>query len=289
MIIDTKYKSLFLFPAVGITISLSCISVFAAALGGQDMMAWLGATAVAMVLPAIMVYLIVGNIYTTSENMPLFLFITALGVMIAGWEQFIEGASGWAPTLVAIGSAVLVILYVFWFSRYGRQPSSQFVVGSTLPEFSLKLIDGAPFSSSALIGAPALIIFYRGNWCPICTGQIKNIVNRYQDFEKLGIKVMLISSQPDRHSQNIYARYNFPGIMAIDENNQVAERLGIAVRNGLPLGISGGYSSDTVLPTVLGTNKTGTILFADQTDNYRVRPDPQSFLAILRRTGAQSK
>ena len=289
MIIDTKYKSFFLFPAVGITISLSCVSVFAAALGGQEMMAWLGATSVAIVLPAIMVYLIAGNIYTTSENMPLFLFITALGVMIACWEQFIEGVSGWTPTLVAIGSAILVILYVFWFSRYGRYPSSQLVVGATLPVFSLKLIDGTTFSTSTLIGAPALIIFYRGNWCPICTGQIKYIVSRYQDFERLGIKVMLISSQPDRHSQSIYARYSFPGIMAIDENNQVAERLGIAVRNGLPLGISGGYSSDTVLPTVLGTNKTGTILFADQTNNYRVRPDPQSFLAILRRTGVKSK
>lgn len=253
------------------------------------MVAWLGATLVAIVLPAIMVYLIAGNIYTTSENMPLFLFIAALGVMTVCWEQFIEGTSGWAPTLVAIGSAVLIILYVFWFSRYGRQPSSQLVVGATLPVFSLKLIDGTTFSSSTLIGAPALIIFYRGNWCPICTGQIKNIISRHEDFERLGIKVMLISSQPDRHSQSIYARHSFPGIMAIDENNQVAERLGIAVRNGLPLGISGGYSSDTVLPTVLGTNKIGTILFADQTDNYRVRPDPQSFLAILRRTGVKSK
>ena len=42
---------------------------------------------------------------------------------------------------------------------------------------------------------------------------------------------------------------------------------------------------DTVMPTVVVTNANGTILFSDQADNYRVRPEPDIFLAILRRAG----
>jgi hypothetical protein len=40
------------------------------------------------------------------------------------------------------------------------------------------------------------------------------------------------------------------------------------------------------MPTVVVTNASGTIVFSDQTDNYRVRPEPDVFLAILRRSGA---
>jgi hypothetical protein len=40
------------------------------------------------------------------------------------------------------------------------------------------------------------------------------------------------------------------------------------------------------MPTVVVTDAGGRILFADQTDNYRVRPEPSTFLAVLDRSGA---
>ena len=68
----------------------------------------------------------------------------------------------------------------------------------------------------------------------------------------------------------------------VDANNQVAQQLGIFAKNGLPLGLQVfGYENDTVLPTVLITDATGKIIFADLTDNYRMRPEPATFLAIL--------
>jgi hypothetical protein len=36
------------------------------------------------------------------------------------------------------------------------------------------------------------------------------------------------------------------------------------------------------MPTVLITNPDGTILFADETDNYRVLPEPGLFLESVR-------
>ncbi|MFO1228719.1 hypothetical protein [Roseateles sp.] len=35
-----------------------------------------------------------------------------------------------------------------------------------------------------------------------------------------------------------------------------------------------GYDSDTVMPTVVITAPGGRILWADETDNYRVLPEP---------------
>ncbi|MBW2550119.1 MAG: hypothetical protein JRE73_04995 [Deltaproteobacteria bacterium] len=42
-----------------------------------------------------------------------------------------------------------------------------------------------------------------------------------------------------------------------------------------------GYDSDSVLPTVVITDPSRRIIFVDLTDNYRVRPEPSTFLAAL--------
>jgi hypothetical protein len=67
-----------------------------------------------------------------------------------------------------------------------------------------------------------------------------------------------------------------------DDGNRAAEKLGIAHRNGLPAGMQAlGYAGDTVLPTVIITAKGGEILWVHETDNYRVRPEPQTYLGVL--------
>ena len=289
MVIDARFKSLFIFPAVGATVILFVISMVAALLGGNEATAWLGAAIACLPLPVIATYLMFGGVERTSENLPLMLLIGAAGVMVAGWEQFIEGTSGWAPTSVALVGAVFLIMYVFWYSRFGRFDSTHLMVGGKLPAFSLKDIDGNAFDTASLAGAPAVLLFYRGNWCPLCMAQIREMVGRYQDMDAMGIKVLMISPQPEELSRKLASRYDVPFVFLVDEGNRIAESLGIAVRNGVPVGLPGGYAPDTVLPTLVVTNERGTILYADQTDNYRVRPEPDIFLAILRRAGVIAK
>lgn len=68
-----------------------------------------------------------------------------------------------------------------------------------------------------------------------------------------------------------------------DEGNIAARALGIDNPDGLPMGMQMlGYDSETVLPTVIITDKNGQILWTHETDNYRVRPEPEVFLAVLR-------
>lgn len=288
MIIDAKYKSWFIFPAFGIQILLLLGSLVMAATT-RETAAWLGAAIAALGLPVVFAMLTLRPSPRTSENLPLVLFITAIGVMIACWEQFIVESSGWGPTLVALAAGSIFLLYVSWYSRFGRFDSSSLMVGSKLPEFSLKDLDGNTFDSSSLAGSPAAVVFYRGNWCPLCMAQIQEIADRYREMAALGIKVLLISPQSEGHSRELAARYDVPMSFLVDEGNKVAEQLGIAIDNGVPLGMPGDYDPETVMPTVVVTNSNGTILFSDQTDNYRVRPEPDMFLAILRRAGAIAK
>ena len=288
VVIDARYKSIFIFPAVGVSIILFGVSLYVALLGGNEATAWLGAAIASLPLPLIMARLMLSSVERTSENLPSMLLIAFAGVMVAGWEQFLEGTAGWGPTSVALSSLSLLLLYIFWYSRFGRLASSSLSVGNKLPEFELADSEGRIFSSAELQGGPAVLMFYRGNWCPLCMAQIKEIAGRYQELAELGIRVVLISPQPDEQSRRLAARYEVPFRFLVDKDNKLAESLGIAVKNGVPVGMPGGYAPDTVMPTLVLCNARGTIIFADQTDNYRVRPEPDIFLAILRRTGAMT-
>jgi peroxiredoxin len=97
---------------------------------------------------------------------------------------------------------------------------------------------------------------------------------------------LLVSPQPHENTASLAERFEVPFLFLVDEGNRVARQLGIVAENGLPAGLEVlGYDSDTVMPTVVMTNAAGVIIFSDQTDNYRVRPEPDVFIRILDQAG----
>jgi peroxiredoxin len=175
------------------------------------------------------------------------------------------------------------LAYDFWYSNYGRTPSDLFTVGQPLPDFTLREANGEPVPSASFIGQPALILFYRGNWCPLCMAQIDELSALHKDFEDLGVQVVLVSPQPPKFTAKLAARHNLDFRFLADPGGAAALDLKLLVKNGLPLGLGLlGYAPDTVYPTVIMTDAGGRVIFADQTDNYRVRPEPDTYLRIFR-------
>ena len=303
---DARLKSIYITPAIVVT-GLSLIaSLLLAAIGVGERLAWLGAAMASAPMPLLIANLVLRPRARTSEFLPLHVSLMLVGLVLAGrtmysdfvtsWElyqEFIAAVTaafyvseGSAPAIVAIASVVNFALYLFWYSRFGRFPDARLDVGSSLPEFAAVELDGTPFDSRSLIGSPAVLLFYRGNWCPLCMAQIDEIVERYEQLEKLGVQVCLISPQSADHSKRLAEKHGVAFRYLIDRDNAAAEALGIGVRNGVPLGVPGDYPADSVMPTLIVTTASGTIVFSDQTDNYRVRPEPDVFLAILRRAEA---
>lgn len=96
------------------------------------------------------------------------------------------------------------------------------------------------------------------------------------------MRVALLSPQPAGHTRRLAGRFDVPFEFLVDRDSRAAKALGIDHPGGLPLGMQAlGYEEDTVSPTVIVTDENGTILLADETDNYRVRPEPATFLRVL--------
>lgn len=303
---DARLKSLFINPATVIAGALCAVSLVAMLFAGGHRLAWFGAALAGAPLPLIVLRLRLRPVARTSEYLPLHLLLLLAGVVLAGqgmytnfvtsWELYQEfpGAvlSAFNPTpvtlpgLTALTCALLFLLYVFWYSPYGRHADARLDVGSKVPEFEVRDLDGSTVTSRDLLGAPTVFLFYRGNWCPLCMAQIEELAERHAEFERLGISVCLISPQPERQSRELARRHAAAFRFLVDTDNAAARSLGIVVSNGVPAGVRGGYAPDTVMPTLFVTTAGGTIVFSDQTDNYRVRPEPDIFLAILRRAEA---
>ena len=113
--------------------------------------------------------------------------------------------------------------------------------------------------------------------------QIKEISAEYEALDRLGINTVLISPQPHQQTKKLTDKFKFNFHFLVDYKSKVAQQLGIFAKNGIPTGFQVlGYDSDTVMPTVVITDKRGKIIFADLTDNYRVRPEPEVFLKIIK-------
>ena len=191
-----------------------------------------------------------------------------------------------------IGSSMSFVLvvcwiaYITWYSVFKKRDTSILKVGKTLPIFELEDANKGKINSETFLGNPSIYLFYRGNWCPLCMAQIKEIAAQYKELEKRGVNMILISPQPHKFSTALAKKYNLGFHFLTDTKNKIAKQLGVFAKNGIPAGFQAlGYDSDTVLPTVIITDPNGKIVFADLTDNYRVRPEPETFIKVIDELG----
>ena len=175
------------------------------------------------------------------------------------------------------------VIYLRWYSTFDRKSIIQRLKGKSLPAFELEDFDGNPRLSSELSDGPHILMFIRGNWCPFCTAQVAELAGQYRALSEWGVTIWVISSQPQNHNRRLAQRFDVPIQFLRDKNNQAAQSLGIEAPWGIPLGTQLlGYASETAMPTVIITDKNGKLLWAHETDNYRLRPDPETFLPIVK-------
>ncbi len=216
------------------------------------------------------------SIYLPGWSLPIFvagtltLYFSVLESNHAGLVLTLIVWSGW-------------LLYLLWYSSFGKSGKRLLTLATPLPGFTLVDSTGESFSNKDLSGQYTLLMFFRGNWCPLCMAQVREVAEQYRTLVELGVQVCLISPQPEANTQKLSLQFDVPFTFLMDERLQTAEAFGITVKNGTPTGLEVlGYDSDTVRPTVLITDKEGKLVYSDITNNYRVRPEPEAFISILK-------
>ena len=247
---------------------------------------WIGA--LLTTLPVPFVLLIATNLFgltRTSARLPVIQVMSVAGVALTCLTLLSRGIAApleYAALGLATYGAVFVQWFIWIFSSYGRKKSTAIARGKNLPEVPLSKLDGTEITSADFSGSKTLIVFFRANWCPFCMNQLKEVVARADRLKKSGTKVKFISNQGYKNSASLAKKLALPrGFEILQDNDlRAAKILGIADIGGAPAGMPG-YPADTVMATVIGLDESGKVIFGDETDNYRVRPHPDTFLHVF--------
>lgn len=275
-----KAKSIFIVLFL-VLINLSLLHVATLSWHSPLGAGWMGVFVLALPNFYLFVWMFMGRRARTSRNLHLLMATNLMGIALVLTDPGMESN----PWPLVIGNLIFFasMAYIFWYSHLGERSNALLNEGEKLPVFELQTLEGETFNSEDFKGSAWLLMFYRGNWCPLCMTQIREVAGRYIDLDRLGVKVALISAQPETKTRELAKRFNLPMKFFVDADFKASKKLSLVNSHGVPFGLKWfGHGEDTVLPTVLMINKHGRIVYSDQTSNYRVRPEPDQFLEVAR-------
>lgn len=205
-------------------------------------------------------------------------------------EQFNDGFTAQiGPDLTAVFDREQTAL------RDAGVPTGAVTAGDQLPGATLVTVQGDTVTlDEVLQGAPAVVVFYRGSWCPYCNLTLK----AYQQellpvLQGKGVGLVAVSPQTPSASELIItaAELGFPVLS--DPGNVLSRDLGIvteptgdarAAHTQLGFDVADSnadHTGDIPYPTVLVVDGSGRVVFADVHVDYTTRTEVADIIDAL--------
>jgi peroxiredoxin len=185
--------------------------------------------------------------------------------------------------------AAAVVLAGGWYlltQRGLRQTPATLKPGSPLPDFQARDEQGNPLRSAELRGKPVVILFVRGNWCPFCNAQVKNLTKYYKDITGQGARLILITPRPLETTRRVASFFEVDFEFWLDADLAIAKQLSLLHVAGVPKSYDKEYGRDTVWPASLVVDSAGVIRYTELSKHISDRPDPELLLRELRKVAS---
>ncbi len=89
-------------------------------------------------------------------------------------------------------------------------------VGGTAPDFSVRAADGSDFQLAKLRGSPVLLTFYRYASCPLCNVRIHELLGRWKEYAKRGLRGVAVFQSQASNVNMFMARHDAPFVLVPD-------------------------------------------------------------------------
>lgn len=187
-------------------------------------------------------------------------------------------------TWVLIAGAIVVVaaLLIFRDKFRGKAVPDDLRPGNPLPEFTAMDENGDPLSSTDLRGRPSVLLFVRGNWCPFCSKQVKNLTRFYKEINESGAHLILVTPKPLETTRRVADFFDVKFEFWLDESLAIGKRLGLVQESGVPDDYDKEYGRDTLWPASLIVDGKGVIRHTELSRFIADRPDPEKLLRIVR-------
>jgi peroxiredoxin len=176
-------------------------------------------------------------------------------------------------------------------------PARAVKAGDQLEPFTLTDATGQPVALDQLVAdGPAVIVFYRGGWCPYCNLALRTyqreLLPRLGDADA---RLVAISPQTPDESLSTAEKAELAFTVLSDPGSRLATQLGIAFEQpddvvaaqrqlGLDVAdVNAEGATRLPYPTVLIVDPDRTVRFADVQPDYTARTEVADILAALAR------
>lgn len=165
--------------------------------------------------------------------------------------------------------------------------------GDMAPDFELPDASGKSVSLNSLLAkGPAVLIWYRGAWCPYCNIALRYYQKLLPEFEKHNATLVAISPQLPDHSLTVQEKNNLAFPVLSDVNNSVGKQYGIVFPLGSIQGFlhnatkgidkhNGSKDRELPLPATYIVRQDGEIIYDFLDLDYRNRAEPEEVLKAL--------
>ncbi len=275
-----RLKPIFLTVFLAFSILTMAVAALTVTAGG-NIAVWVSVFAAAAQVVAYFAWIFLANVPRTSPGLVGFtvgIFLATIYSVFTSYEQQVPSAAPLLAFVVMIGW----MAYTTWYSELGDRTADRIKEDKRLPKINLQTIEGKAITSDEWLGTKRLVIFYYGNWCPICMGQLAELRKFAERFAENGVKITLISPQPEANSRQLAEKYGPLMEFVVDKDSAAAKALGILHDAGVPAGLQMlGYDQDMPKPTAFILDEKGRVLYVDLPVNYRVRPRPEDMLKVV--------
>ena len=217
---------------------------------------------------------------------------TTIAAQVTDFNEGFEAQIG--PELSAVFAAEQAAL------NENGVPAGAVAVGDTVPDAELLTPDGDTTTLDEAIGdGSAVLVFYRGAWCPYCNLTLKTYQNELLPaLREQGVGLIAISPQTPDGSRAAVAGGELEFTVLSDASNRLVRQLGLltepsadARQAHTALGFDVADSNadatgDIPFPTVLIVDADRSVRFADVHVDYTTRTEVHTILEAL--AGIQS-
>ena len=181
--------------------------------------------------------------------------------------------------------AVVLIVGILFAMRdkIRRRPvPDQLKPGRPLADFQAVDESGNAVKSSELAGAPAILLFVRGSWCPFCSKQVANLTRIYKEITDAGARLILVTPKPLETTRRVAEIFAVDFEFWLDESLDITRRLGLVLEAGVPDAYRKEYGEDTLWPTSVVVDANGVIRHTELSRFIADRPNPEKLLKVLK-------
>jgi len=169
--------------------------------------------------------------------------------------------------------------------------------GDRLPGFSLPNAVGKEVSLQGILeDGPAVLVFYRGGWCPYCNITLQAYQEHLDAMQKMGAQLVAISPEKPDDALSTREKHDLSFQVLSDVNNDYARKLGIVYE--LPEGLEDRYLNQFNLPLTAKAgspetyelpltatyivDQSGKVRWSYLNADYTERADPLDVIEALR-------